>query len=229
MRRLTKRYRAAIDTSGYDRQERYPVEDALSLLAKFPKAKFDETVELHCRLGIDPKKSDQMVRGSVSLPKGIGKSKTVVVFAEGEAAEEATAAGADEVGGEELAKKIQDGWMDFDVCIAHPGMMRIVGRLGRVLGPQGKMPSPKSGTVTDRIGQAVTEFKAGKIEFRADSGGNVHVPVGKRSFDNDALATNIEAFIDHIKGLRPAAVKGAYIRKVSVSGSMTPGLLLDIH
>lgn len=229
MRRLTKRYRAAIDTSGYDRQERYPVEDALSLLAKFPKAKFDETVELHCRLGIDPKKSDQMVRGSVSLPKGIGKSKTVVVFAEGEAAEEATEAGADEVGGEELAKKIQDGWMDFDVCIAHPGMMRIVGRLGRVLGPQGKMPSPKSGTVTDRIGQAVTEFKAGKIEFRADSGGNVHVPVGKRSFDNDALATNIEAFIDHIKGLRPAAVKGAYIRKVSVSGSMTPGLLLDIH
>ena len=228
MSSTTKRYRAAVATPGYEKHKRYDVNSALGILAQFPKAKFDETVELHVRLGIDPKKSDQMVRGSISLPRGIGKSKSVIVFAEGEHAEAATEAGADEVGGEELAKKIQDGWMDFDVCIAHPAMMRVVGRLGRVLGPQGKMPSPKSGTVTDKIGQAVGEFKAGKIEFRADSGGNVHVPVGKRSFEADALAENIHHFMEHVKNIKPAAVKGAYIRKVSVSGSMTPGLVLDL-
>ena len=228
MSRTTKRYRAAVATPGYEKHKRYDISSALGVLEQFPKAKFDETVELHVRLGIDPKKSDQMVRGSVSLPRGIGKSKSVIVFAEGEHAEAATEAGADEVGGEELAKRIQDGWLDFDVCIAHPAMMRVVGRLGRVLGPQGKMPSPKSGTVTDKIGQAVTEFKAGKIEFRADSGGNVHVPVGKRSFEASALAENILHFMDHVKTLRPSAVKGTYIRKVSVSGSMTPGLVLDL-
>lgn len=225
---VSKRYRAAVATTGYEKHKRYDIASALGVLEQFPKAKFDETVELHVRLGIDPKKSDQMVRGSVSLPRGIGKAKSVIVFAEGEHAEAATEAGADEVGGEELAKRIQDGWLDFDVCIAHPAMMRVVGRLGRVLGPQGKMPSPKSGTVTDKIGQAVSEFKAGKIEFRADSGGNVHVPVGKRSFEAAALSENILAFMDHVKNLKPAAVKGTYIRKVSVSGSMTPGLVLDL-
>ena len=228
MSRTTKRYRAAVATDGYDKHRRYPIEDALDVLARFPKAKFDETVEMHVRLGIDPRKSDQMVRGSLSLPHGIGQSRSVIVFAEGEAAEEARAAGAEEVGGEELAKRIQDGWMDFDICIAHPAMMRVAGRLGRVLGPQGKMPSPKSGTVTDRVGDAVREFKAGKIEFRADSGGNLHVPVGKRSFNVDQLKDNALHFFEHVKGLKPSAVKGTYVRKVSISGSMTPGLLLDL-
>ncbi len=229
MARVTKRHRAAVATDGYEKHKRYDVDTALGVLSNFPKASFDETVEIAVRLGIDPKKSDQMVRGSISLPRGIGKSKSVIVFAEGEAATEAEEAGADEVGGDELAKKIQDGWMDFDVCIAHPGMMRVVGKLGRVLGPQGKMPSPKSGTVTDKVGQAVGEFKAGKVEFRADAGGIVHIPVGKRSFEPEALRENIVHFVDFIKGLRPSAVKGAFIKKVSVSGTMTPSLTLDLN
>lgn len=228
MAHLSRRYRTATETPGYEKHRRYDLETALDLLSKFPKPKFDETVELAVRLGIDPKKSDQMVRGSVSLPKGIGKTRTVVVFAEGEAAAEAEAAGADAVGGEDLAKRIQDGWTDFDVCIAHPSMMKVAGRLGRVLGPQGKMPSPKSGTVTPQVGQAVQEFKAGKVEFRADAGGIVHVPVGKRSFEAADLAANITHFMDHVKGLRPAAVKGAFVRKVSLSASMSPSLTLDL-
>ena len=225
---VSKRYRAAVATSGYEKHKRYDLGSALGVLAGFPKPKFDETVELAMRLGIDPKKSDQMIRGSVSLPKGIGKSRSVIVFAEGEAAKEAEEAGADAVGGEELAQRIQDGWMDFDVCIAHPAMMRVVGRLGRVLGPSGKMPSPKSGTVTPQVGQAVTEFKAGKVEFRADAGGIVHVPVGKRSFEADALAENIRFFVDHLLHVKPSAVKGPYIKKLSISGTMTPGLNLDL-
>ncbi len=225
---VSKRYRAAIATPGYEKHKRYEIGSALDVLATFPKPKFDETVELAVRLGIDPKKSDQMVRGSVSLPKGIGKSRSVIVFAEGEAAAEAEAAGADVVGGADLAKRIQEGWMDFDVCIAHPSMMKVAGRLGRILGPSGKMPSPKSGTVTPQIGQAVSEFKAGKVEFRADAGGIVHVPVGKRSFEAGDLAENILHFVEHLRGLKPAAVKGAYIRKVSVTATMTPSLTLDI-
>ncbi|MDJ0520868.1 MAG: 50S ribosomal protein L1 [Planctomycetota bacterium] len=225
---VSKRYRAAVATPGYEKHKRYDIGSALGVLENFPKPKFDETVELAVRLGIDPKKSDQMVRGSVSLPKGIGKSRSVIVFAEGEAAAEAEAAGADEIGGEDLAKRIQDGWTDFDVCIAHPSMMKVAGKLGRILGPQGKMPSPKSGTVTPQVGQAVTEFKAGKVEFRADSGGIVHVPVGKRSFPADDLEANISHFVEHLRGLKPSAVKGAYIRKVSVSATMTPALTLDI-
>ncbi|MDA1193624.1 MAG: 50S ribosomal protein L1 [Planctomycetota bacterium] len=225
---ISKRYRAATSTSGYERYKRYEVGAALEVLAKFPRAKFDETVELSVRLGVDPKKSDQMVRGSVSLPSGIGKSRSVIVFAEGEAAQEARDAGADEVGGEELAQRIQDGWMDFDVCIAHPAMMKVAGKLGRVLGPSGKMPSPKSGTVTPQISKAVREFKAGKVEFRVDAGGNVQVPVGKRSFNAEALAANITHFVEHLRGIRPSAVKGAYIRKVSVSATMSPSLTLDI-
>lgn len=228
MTRITKRYRAAVATPGYERLRRYDVGSGLELLAKFPKARFDETVELHIRLGIDPKKSDQMVRGSVALPHGIGQTRSVIVFAEGEAAEAARAAGADEVGGEDLAQRISDGWTDFDICIAHPSMMRIAGRLGRVLGPQGKMPSPKSGTVTDRVGEAVAEFKAGKVEFRADSGGNLHVPVGKRSFPASKIQDNLMHFLEHVRGLKPSAVKGAYIRKVSISGTMTPGVTLDL-
>ena len=229
MTRTTKRYRAATGTAGYEKLKSYAVSDALDILGKFPKAKFDETVEMAIRLGIDTTKADQQVRGSVSLPKGIGKTRTVIVFAEGEHAEAAAAAGADEVGGEDLAARIQEGWMDFDVCIAHPGMMRVVGKLGRVLGPQGKMPSPKSGTVTPRVGEAVTEFKAGKVEFKADKTGNVHVPVGKRSFSDEDLEANIRHFFEFIKNMKPAAVKGTYIKRVAISASMTPGLRLDLN
>jgi large subunit ribosomal protein L1 len=217
-----------METAGFSRERRYLLEDALRVLEKFPKTKFDETVGLSIRLGIDPKKTEQMVRGSVSLPKGIGQTRVVAVFAEGEAAREAQDAGADFVGGEDLAKRIAEGWTAFDVCIAHPAMMRHVGRLGKVLGPQGKMPSPKSGTVTDKIGQAVREFKAGKVEFRTDAGGNVHVPIGKRSFRTEDLRANISHFLDHLRGIRPASVKGNFIRKVCVSASMSPGILLDV-
>jgi large subunit ribosomal protein L1 len=223
-----KRYRAALETGGFDRHRRYGLDEAIQILQKFPAAKFDETVGLSVRLGVDPKKSDQLVRGSVSLPKGIGKTRSVVVFAEGDAAKDAQASGADVVGGEDLAKRIAEGWTDFDVCIAHPAMMRFVGRLGKVLGPQGKMPTPKTGTVTDKIGDAVREFKAGKVEFRTDAGGNVHVVVGKRSFKTEELHANISHFIDHLKAIRPASVKGTYVRKVCVSSTMSPGIVLDV-
>lgn len=228
MAHVSRRYRAAVEVSGYDRARRYDLGSALEVLARFPKARFDETVEVAFRLGVDPKRSDQVVRGSVSLPKGIGQERVVAVFAEGAQAEEARAAGADHVGGDELAQKMLDGWTAFDVCIAHPAMMKVVGKLGRVLGPQGKMPSPKSGTVTPQVAQAVREFKAGKVEFRADAGGVVHVPVGKRSFPPDDLAANIHHMIEHIRSLKPPAVKGAYIRKVSLSATMSPSLTLDV-
>ena len=224
----SRRIRSARATPGYEPHKRLPVDQAVALLGRFPKAKFDETVELAVRLGVDPKKSDQIVRGSVSLPKGIGKQRTVVVFAEGDAAREALEAGADMVGTDDLAKKIAEGWTAFDVCIAHPSMMRHVGKLGKVLGPTGKMPSPKSGTVTDKVAQAVREFKAGKVEFRADAGGNVHVSVGKRSFQDAELVANISHMIDHLRAVKPAAVKGVYFRKVSLCSTMSPGLALDV-
>jgi len=223
-----KRIKAAREVPGYVPHKRYPLAEAISVLGRFPKAKFDETVELSVRLGVDPTKSDQGVRGSVSLPKGIGKQRTVVVFAEGDAAREAQEAGADVVGTEDLAKRINDGWVAFDVCIAHPAMMRHVGKLGKVLGPTGKMPSPKSGTVTDKVGQAVREFKAGKVEYRADAGGNVHVPVGKRSFTEAELVANVNHMIEHLRAVRPAAVKGVYFRKVSLSATMSPGVAVDV-
>ncbi len=228
MAHVSRRYRAALGVQGYDATQRYDVGTAIDVLARFPKPKFDETVEMAFRLGVDPKRSDQIVRGSVSLPKGIGKQRVVAVFAEGPLADEARAAGADHVGGDDLAQKMLDGWTEFEVCIAHPSMMKVVGKLGRVLGPQGKMPSPKSGTVTPQIAQAVREFKAGKVEFRADAGGIVHVPVGKRSFAAEDLAANVNHMIEHIRALRPAAVRGAYIRKVSLSATMSPSLTLDI-
>ena len=206
-----------------DRDSVYDPQEAFDLLKQAPAPKFDETVEVCVRLGVDPRKSDQLVRGAVSLPKGLGKSVKVVVFAEGDKAEAATAAGADEVGSDELAKKIQDGWMDFDIVIASPDMMKHVGKLGKVLGPQGKMPSPKSGTVTPDVAKAVQEFKAGKVEFRTDAGGNVHAPLGKRSFSVDDLTENLTAFLNHLIGMRPAAVKGQFFRKVSVSTTMGPG------
>ena len=223
----SKRYRKAAER--VDPAKVYAVRDAVGLLKTLAPAKFDETVEVAIHLGIDPKKSDQLVRGAVSLPKGLGKSIRVVVFAEGARAEEAKGAGADHVGSEDLAKRINDGWTDFDVVIASPDMMKHVGKLGKVLGPQGKMPSPKSGTVTADVAQAVREFKAGKVEFRTDAGGSIHAPVGKRSFAPEDLEANVGAFVDHVRHLRPSSAKGIFIRKVVLSSTMSPGLQLDLR
>lgn len=222
----SKRYEKAAKLR--DVTKAYSPEEAVKVLASFDKPKFDETVDLSIKLGIDPKQPDQALRGSFSLPRGLGRSKKVVVFAMGDKAEEARQAGADEVGGDELIKKVEAGWTDFDVAIAHPSLMAKVGKLGRVLGPQGKMPSPKSGTVADAIGRAVKEFKAGKIEFRNDDAGNLHVPVGKRSFEPQALLENIQAFLEYVKGLKPAASKGDYLQRVVLSSSMSPGIRLDV-
>jgi len=215
--------------SKIDSGKAYDLDEALGIIKEMKSAKFDETVELHMKLGIDVKKPDENVRGTLSMPNGTGKSVRLIAFAQGANAEAAREAGADEVGDEDLAKRIQDGWMDFDIVVATPDMMRIVGRLGRILGPQGKMPSPKSGTVTDDIAAAVRDFKAGKIEYRADASGNLHVPVGKKSFDKQALKENIEAFIEHIRGVKPASAKGRYIRKAVVATTMGPGLRLAVE
>lgn len=201
-----------------------PLAEAVEVLRKFDTTKFDQTVEIAMRLGIDPKQADQIVRGSIVLPHGIGKSQRVIVFAKGEKAEEAEAAGADEVGQEELAEKIKKGWTDFDACIAAPDMMKVVGPLGKVLGPRGLMPSPRAGTVTPEIGKTVSEYKAGKVEFRNDAGGNVQAVVGKLSFDAAKLQENIQAFIDHVLGLKPATTKGHYVKGVSISATMSPGV-----
>ena len=211
-----------------DRSKRYELNEGVALLQSLPKVKFEESVEIAVRLGIDPKKTDQLVRGSVSLPKGTGKSVKIAVFAEGDKAKEAEEAGADYVGGKDLADKIEGGFQDFDLTIAAPDMMKFVGKLGRVLGPSGKMPSPKAGTVTPNVGQAVREFKAGKIEFRTDAGANVHAAVGKRSFSQEDLVANINAFVEHIRAQKPAQAKGEFIRKVCVSTTMGPGIQLDL-
>ena len=204
------------------------LEEAVELILNFEGAKFDETVELAVKLGIDPKNSQQIVRGAISLPHGVGRSVRVIAFAEGDAATAAKEGGAIEVGGEDLAKKIVDGWLEFDVAIAHPGMMRHVGKLGRILGPHGKMPSPKSGTVTDNVADAVREFVAGKVEFRNDDGGNVHVRVGKKSFKKEQLVGNVEAFLDHLRGIKPPSAKGVYIQKANLAATMSPGVPLVI-
>lgn len=222
MAKRSKRYLQA--SALVDAEKVYEAQEALDLLKTLPAPKFDEAVEVVVRLGIDPRKSDQLVRGAVSLPNGLGKTVRVIVFAEGDKADAAREAGADEVGSEDLAKRISEGWMDFDVVIASPDMMKHVGKLGKVLGPQGKMPSPKSGTVTPDVATAVQEFKAGKVEFRTDAGGNVHAPVGKRSFTTEALSENLRTFLDHVAALRPPAVKGNFVRRVSLSTSMSPGL-----
>lgn len=226
MKRHGRRYLAA--SKLVTPQRRYPLDEALAVLERFPKAKFDETVELALRLGVDPGKTDQAIRGSVALPKGIGKARSVIVFVEGAAAQECTEAGALAVGGADLAKRVEDGWTDFDIAIAHPSMMRFVGKLGKVLGPLGKMPSPKSGTVTDQVVAAVREFRAGKIEFRSDAAGNLQVGLGKRSFPATDLKANIEAFIEHVRNLRPSSVKGTFIRRVTLSSTMSPGVVLDV-
>jgi large subunit ribosomal protein L1 len=221
MPKSSKRYRALTQQRTRDP---LPLADAIERLKGFGNAKFDQTVEIHMRLGIDPKQADQIVRGSIVLPHGIGKTQRVVVFAKGELAEAAKAAGADEVGQEDLAKRIQDGWLEFDACIATPDMMGVVGKLGRVLGPRGLMPSPRSGTVTQDVDKVVREYKAGKVEFRNDSGGNVHAMVGKMSFDPVQLQENIQAFIDRIVGMKPPAVKGSFVRSIAICATMSPGI-----
>jgi large subunit ribosomal protein L1 len=201
-----------------------PLAEAVAVLGKFPSPKFDQSVEIHMRLGIDPKQADQIIRGSIVLPHGIGKSKRVVVFAKGNLAEDAREAGAEVVGDDDLAKRIKEGWTDFDVCIAAPDMMGLVGPLGKVLGPRGLMPSPRAGTVTADIKKTVSEYKAGKVEFRNDPTGIVHAVVGKASFDQAKLIDNIKAFVDHIVGMQPSSVRGQYVKSVSISGTMTPGV-----
>jgi large subunit ribosomal protein L1 len=201
-----------------------PLEEAVSQLKTFGNTKFDQSVEAAIRLGIDPKQADQLVRGSIVLPHGIGRTLRVIVFAKGDKIDEARQAGADEVGGLELAEKIKEGWTDFDVCIAAPDMMGIVGPLGRILGPRGLMPSPRAGTVTPDVGKMVREYKAGKVEFRNDSGGNVHAVVGKLSFEQPKLTENIRAFIDCVMHLKPAAVKGQYVKGIAISATMSPGV-----
>jgi len=206
------------------KEEPVALPQAVEVLKQFGTTKFDQSVEIAMRLGVDPKQADQIVRGSIVLPNGIGKSLRVVVFAKDEKADEAREAGADEVGGEELAARIKEGWTDFDVCIASPDMMGIVGPLGRTLGPRGLMPSPRAGTVTPDVGKTVTEYKAGKVEFRNDKAGNVHAVVGKLSFDAPKLVENIQAFINHIQGMKPASVRGQYVKGISVSATMSPGV-----
>jgi large subunit ribosomal protein L1 len=209
-------------------QRRYSVEEAVDLLGDLKSARFVETVELAIKLDIDPKQADQLVRGSYALPHGLGKVVRVIAFAEGEMAEEAKAVGAEDAGGEDLVKRVQDGWMDFDVAIAHPSMMRHVGRLGRILGPQGKMPSPKSGTVTPDVVQAVKDFRGGKIEYRNDGIGNLNVPVGKIDFDREKLIENIQGFLSHLNSVRPSAVKGTFLAKAALSLTMSPGVRLAV-
>lgn len=203
-----------------------PLPEAVALLKQFNNTKFDQSVEVAIRLGVDNKQADQIVRGSVVLPHGIGKKLRVVVFAKGDLADQAKAAGADEIGTDDLAKKIRDGWTDFDVCIAAPDMMGLVGPLGKVLGPRGLMPSPRAGTVTPDVAKTVKEYKAGKVEFRNDAGGVVHGVAGKLSFDTEKLTENLRAFIDYVLALKPAAVKGQYVKSITISATMSPGIAI---
>ena len=213
--------------SRYDREQLYAPTEAFDLVKSLAKRKFDETVEIAMRLGVDPRKADQMIRGTVSLPNGTGKSVRVAVFAAGDQAREAEAAGADIVGSDDLVAKIEKGFLDFDVAIATPDQMPNVGKLGRTLGPRGLMPNPKTGTVTNDVGKTVEEFKAGKVEYRTDRYGNVHVPIGKVSFDTDALAANYQAVLDEVNRAKPAASKGRYLKGVSTSSTMGPGIRID--
>jgi large subunit ribosomal protein L1 len=225
MRKRGKKFAAARAAIAVDRT--FTLEDAIPLVQKVKFAKFDETVELSLRLGVDPKHADQMVRGTVVLPHGLGKSKRVAAIAAGEKQKEAQDAGADVVGGDDLVEKIQGGFMDFDAVVATPDMMRSVGKLGKVLGPRGLMPNPKTGTVTTDIAKAIREIKAGKVEFRVDKTGIIHAPVGKMSFDGSALVANAHALVDSIVKAKPAAAKGKYLKSVTVSSTMGPGVRID--
>jgi large subunit ribosomal protein L1 len=222
-----KRLRKA--TENLDRETRYSVDDAVKLLKEAASVKFDETVEIAMNLGIDPRHSDQQVRGVVQLPHGTGKSLRVAVFAKDAKAEEATAAGADLVGADDLAEKIQAGDIEFDRCVATPDMMAVVGKLGRILGPRGLMPNPKLGTVTQDVGEAVKAAKGGEVQFRCEKAGIIHAGVGKASFEAAALAENVKAFIDAINKVKPSGVKGTYIKKAAISSTMGPGFKLDVQ
>ena len=211
----------------FDRDRLYPPAEAFELVRSLASRNFDETVEVTFRLGIDPRKADQMIRGTVSLPHGTGKEIRVAVFAAGDAARQAQEAGADIIGADDLVSRVQEGFLGFDVAIATPDMMSQVGRLGRILGPRGVMPNPKTGTVTNDVGKTVAEFKAGKVEYRTDRHGNVHVPIGKVSFDVDALVANFRAVLDEILRAKPAAAKGRYIKSITVSSTMGPSVRMD--
>ena len=224
-RRGGKRYEAAAAKLAPDKQ--YSLDEAVAIVKDMPAAKFDQSVDLSFRLGVDPKHADQMVRGAVVLPHGIGKTVRVAVFAKGEKDREARDAGADVVGAEDLVERVQGGWMEFDTAVATPDLMGQVGRLGKVLGPRGLMPNPKLGTVTFDVGRAVREAKAGKVEFRVDKAGNVHTPIGKHSFGADALAANGMALIEAIVRAKPAAAKGTYLRSLTASTTMGPGVPVD--
>jgi large subunit ribosomal protein L1 len=220
-----KKYRAALER--FDRQHLYSPAEAVALVKELAPAKFDETVELAVRLGVDPRKADQIVRGTLTLPAGTGRTARVVAFAQGDAAAQARAAGADEVGADDLVAKIEGGFLDFDVAIATPDMMGQVGKLGRVLGPRGLMPNPKTGTVTTDVGKAVADFKGGRVEYRTDKVGNVHVRVGKASFTTEQLLQNVHAVIEELMRAKPAAAKGRYLRGVTLSSTMGPGVRID--
>jgi large subunit ribosomal protein L1 len=220
----SKRYRQSLE---FLPKEPVTVEQAVPILKKFKTTKFDESINLVVHLGIDAKQADQTVRGSVSLPKGIGKTRKVIAFVQGNNIDVAKAAGAIEAGAEDLIKKVSDGWTDFDVAVATPDMMPKITKLGKVLGPQGKMPSPKAGTVTADVTTAVKEYTAGKVEFRNDAGGNVHAVVGKVSFAEQDLAANVHAFLNTIRRLKPITSKGTYIKKVTIHSTMSPGVLID--
>lgn len=211
-----------------DRSRAYPLDEAIALLKEGAFAKFDESVEVSIRLGVDPRKADQMIRGAVVLPNGLGKSVRVLVFAKGEKVQEAEAAGADFVGGDDLAEKIQGGWFDFDTAIAAPDMMGVVGKIGRLLGPRGLMPNPKVGTVTPDIARAVTEAKSGKIEYRVEKAGIIHAAVGKASFDAAKLRENLLSLLDVLVKAKPSSAKGIYLKKISISSTMGPGILVDV-
>src|SRR5205809_1658993 len=225
MRKRGKKFAAARQQIAADRA--YSIEEAVPLVQKVKYSKFDETIDLSLRLGVDPKHADQMVRGTVVLPHGLGKTKKVLAIAGGEKQKEAKDAGADVVGGEELVEKIQGGFMDFDAVVATPDMMRAVGKLGKVLGPRGLMPNPKTGTVTADIAKAIREIKAGKVEFRVDKTGIVHAPLGKMSFAADSLIANAHALVDSIVKAKPAAAQGQFLRSVTVSSTMGPGVKID--
>ena len=224
-RKPGKRYRA--DGGKAADKTPVPLEEAVQRIKAFKPVKFDQSVEIAMQLGIDPRQADQAIRGSVSLPHGIGKTKRVIAFCGDDLVKPAKEAGAEEAGGEELVAKIEGGWMDFDVAIASPEMMRVVARLGRTLGPKGLMPSPKSGTVTPNVVDAVKEYRAGKVEFRNDNGGNIHAVVGKQSFDPQSLAQNVQAFIDNIVRMKPAAAKGTFIKQLALSATMTPSVRVE--
>lgn len=210
-----------------DRERLYPAGEAIKILKGLPASKFDETVELTMRLGVDPRKADQMVRGAVSLPKGTGKTVRVAAFAKGEKAQQARDAGADVVGDDDLAERISGGWLDFDAAVATPDMMPVVGKLGRVLGPRGLMPNPKSGTVTDDVAKAVTDLKGGLVEYRTDRHGNLHLVIGKKSFEEQDLVENYATVVDEVIRAKPAASKGRYLKSVTLATTMGPGIRID--